>query len=396
MRSIRMIRWTLLPIAALLATAGMAHATSIHSVAITRTTGNNHAKQHVVGRLATPLQGTHYVYGWDGTCPDGIDVYQATGTGLSFVQNVSGFGCSGGTFFGAHHLAVVRTPANCLIFDDGDGNVYSFTIDASNGTLSSSPVSSAYVGGFPEDLAVSGSIVYESNSNTDNPSPTIDVLTVGDDCGLTLDSQNSTGAEDDINIAVSGASTIVSTDINSGDMVAYTLQENGTLAETAVTSGQIGAPDSVADTDIGSGHSLVFTGQALEGPPQTQGFIFSAGGFAPLPGSPQTSSDPNSSVGAAVALSVPNRLLLQGDVFSGQVGWDTLTGGRMTYAGDTSLAENEDPTELTVAGNELLVAQAYDGDVEACGLSSGGASHCRTVATLTGAGSGVGGSTAVF
>ncbi len=395
MRRSRMIRWTLLPIAPLLATAGMAHAAAHPEVGGFGTAWNNHAAPRVVGRLSTPAASGTYVYGWDGTCPDGIDVYKATGTGLSFVQNVSGFACSLGTFFGSHHLAVVRTPANCLMFDDGGGNVYSFTIDASNGTLSSSPVSSAYVGGFPEDLAVSGSTVYESNSNSENPSPSIDVLTVGAGCGLTLVSQNLTGYEDDVDIALANPTTVVSTDENSGDMVAYTLQPNKTLVETTKAPGQIRAPDSVAASDFGSGHALVFTGDAIESSPQTQGFVFSGSGFSPLPGSPQTSSDPNSKVGAAVAVSVPNRLLLQGDV-TGQIGWDTLTGGQMTYAGDTSLAHPDDPTELTVAGNQVLVAQVYNGDVEACGLAPSGVSHCRTVVTLTGAGSGLGGSTAVF
>ncbi len=405
MRRVRMMGLTAPALAAVMASAGMAHAAAPSSASRGRP-GRNHAAPHVVGRLPRPLgSGTDYIYAQDGTCPDGIDVYQVSGTGLSLIQNVRG-GCSENPYLGNHHLAVVKTPANCLMLTDGDGNVYSFTIDPSDGTLSPSPVGAVSVGGDPGDLAVSGSTVYESNSNSSNGHPTIDVLTVGDGCSLTLDSQNSTGSEDDINIALTSPTTVVSADANTGrrsgtarrrrDMVAYTLQEDGTLAETASGPGQIASPDSVAATGLGS-KSLVFTGQAVDGPPQTQGFVYSGSGFNPLPGSPLTSTDPNALDGAAVALSVPNGLLVQADNLTGQIGWDTLTGSRMAYAGDTLLAQNgADPTELTVLGNDLLVAQDDNGDLEACALAPSGVSNCRSIATLTGAGSGDSGSTAVF
>ncbi len=403
MRSIRMIRWTLLPLAALLASAAMAHAATHPGVGVFGRAWNNHAPARVVGRLPSTAKSGTYVYGWDGTCPDGIDVYKAEGTGLSFVQNVSISGsCGEGTWFGSHHLAVAKTPADCLIFTDGiegDGDVYSFTIDPSTGILSTSPVSTVTVGGFPEDLAVSGSTVFESNSNWSNPAPTIDVLTVGSGCSLTLDSQNSTGTEEDIDIALANPTTVVSTDQNSGDMVAYTLQPNKTLVETAASPGQIALPQGVATVGIDTGHALVYTGQAEEGVPQTQGFLYTGGGFNAVSGSPQTSGDPNTIDGPAVAVSRPDQLLVQANTLSSQVSWDTLssTGGNMTYGGDTSLAQTGDqPTQITVAGNLLLVAQSYNGDVEACSLATSGVSNCRTIATLTGAGSGKGGSVAVF
>jgi hypothetical protein len=298
-------------------------ATAAHAaqLGVSGPAGNNHRAAHVAGSLHASLgPGTHYLYAQDGTCPDGIDVYEVAGTGLANIQNVAA-GCEAGTFFGNHHLAVVRTPANCLIFSsDGDGNVYSFTINPSTGMLSTWPASSVTVGGFPGDLAVSGSTVFESNIF----GGTIDVLTVGSGCALTLRTQNSTGPEFDINIALANPTTVVSADLNSGDMVAYTLQPNDTLVETVNDPGQIANPDSVA---VLSGN--VYTGQATGGPPQTQGFSFDGTAYTPLAGSPQTSSDPSSINGAAVAGSTKNHLLAQADQYSGHIGWDSVTGTGM-------------------------------------------------------------------
>ncbi len=395
MRRSGVIRWALLPIA-LLASAGVAHAATPPAMTNLLGVGSNHAAPHVIGRLPASVgSGSHYIYGWDGTCPDGIDVYKVSGTTLTFVQNVSSVGCTTGTYFGSHHLAVVRTPSDCLEFTDGDGNVYSFTIDPGNGMLSTAPVSTAAVGGFPQDLAVSGSTVYESNSNDGNPAPTIDVLTVGSGCSLTLDSQNSTGREDDLDIALAGPSTVVSADFNSGDMVAYTLQANHTLAETTRDPGQLGAPWGVAAAKLGP-DSLVFTGQ-IGNPPSTQGFDLSHSAFTPLKGSPQTTTDPYSDDGAAVAVSVPNHLLVQADQISSQIAWDTVTRRGLAYAGNLSLPIFGDyPTELTVAGDDLLVAEGFRGDVDACALAPTGVSDCRSVLTLTGGRDGDGGSTAIF
>jgi hypothetical protein len=387
------------------------------------TAGNNHAATHVNNGLSASLgPGTHYIYAQDATCPDGIDAFQVSGTTLTHIQTV-GVGCSGSHFFGQHHLAVVRKPSNCLLLTDGDGNVYSFTIAPDSGLLSTSPASSANIGttDFPTthfpggDLVVAGSTVLVGRLGE------IDVLAVGGGCALTLESQNSTGSEIDVNLALYDAITVVSADANSGDMVAYTLQPNNTLMETANDPGQIFAsgtngsgPDSVAVV-----YGNVYTGEATDIPPHAQGFSFDGSRFTPVAGSPLQSADPLTSNGAAVAGSANNHILIQANQFSGQISWYSLAGGggRMSSGGDTPLqnpgaADHHcgssaaagcsdslpvlEPTQVTVAGNNLLVAQRSGGDLEDCALAPDNVYDCHSIATLTGAFSGVGGSAAIF
>jgi hypothetical protein len=192
----------------------------------------------------------------------------------------------------------------------------------------------------------------------------------------------------------------VSADAVTGDIVAYTLQPNHTLIETANDAGQIFAsglggsgPDSVAVV-----YGNVYTGEATNIPPRAQGFSFDGSSFTPLPGSPQTAA-PGTSNGAAVAGSATNHILIQANQFSGQISWYSLAGGGggMSPGGDTPLQNPPDvPTQVTVAGNNLLVAQRYGGDLEDCALAPNSVYNCHSIATLTGAGSGVGGSAAIF
>jgi hypothetical protein len=80
--------------------------------------GTNHAGAHVNNGLSASLgPGTHYIYAQDATCPDGVDAFKVSGTTLTHIQTV-GVGCSDSHFYGQHHLAVVRTPSNCLLLTD--------------------------------------------------------------------------------------------------------------------------------------------------------------------------------------------------------------------------------------------------------------------------------------
>ena len=366
-------------------------------VPATGTLGRSH-DNHAAARVRGSLSGTmgkkkksHFLYAEDGTCPDGIDVFKIEGTKLSHVQTVTGVGCSPNTYFGTHHLAVVTKPSHCLIYASvGDGFDYSFSITDKTGKLSKTPVSSVNVGGRPSDLAVSGSTVFESN-----PGNFIDVLQVGSGCKLTLLKQNLTGnSEVDYGIALTNSTTVVAADENQRLMVAYKLGSGGTLTEPIRQDGQIFDPQGIAVLKTSKGPH-VFTGQSTDVQPQTQGFTFTGTAFNPLKNSPQISSDETAENGAAVAVSGPNDLLAQA-FSSGQIGWDHLTATGMKYTSDTKLAKKDAPTELTVFKNTLFVAQAYGGDLESCKLAPNKVSGCHTVATLTGAGSGDGGSTAVF
>ncbi len=406
MRGIRTVRWALLPVAAALVWAGAAlaasahsrvgHATPARSIAALRVhgtrAGDNHAAARVLRHLSRPMgSGTSTLYAQDGTCPDGVDVYSVTGTAVTHIENVS-VGCSGGQYYGNQQLAVMTTPADCLLFNDEDGNVYSFTIDSLTGEIPSSPSSTVATGGNPGDLLVSGSTVYASDSANHE----LDVLTVGSGCALTLRSENSTGKEDDTNIALANPTTVVSADYTSGDLVAYTKQSNDTLVETANSPGQLENPDGAATQDLGSS-ALVFSGEVGTDPPQTQGSILHGSSFTPLKGSPAQAGDPGSSGGYFVALSSANRLLVQADVLSSQIGWYTVTGHGLSYGGDTYLARSGgQAAEFTIAGDDLLVPQALTGDVEACALATSGVSGCRMILRTTGAGHGNAASVAVF
>jgi hypothetical protein len=408
----------------LLQAAAHAGAAASNIGADSETAGNNHAAAQVNNGLNASLgPGTHYIYAQDGTCPDGIDAFKVSGTTLTNIQTV-GVGCSFSTFFGQHHLAVVRTPSNCLLFADGDGNVYSFTIAPNSGLLSTSPASTVKIDTLPTDtssprffggdLVVSGSTVFLGRTfGATEPLGEIDVLTVGGGCTLTLDSENPTGSELDVNFALYNPTTVVSADANSprdfpnpgdtdahsGDIVAYTLQPDNTLIETAHDHGQIpGAFPDTGPDGVAVLYGNVYTGQATSAPPLAQGFSFDGSSFTPVAGSPQT-ANPETSNGSAMAGSAGNHILIQANQFSGQISWYNLAGGggRMSSGGDTPL---QNPglraSQVTVAGNNLFVAQNHGGDLEDCALAPDSVSNCHSIATLTGAGSGVGGSAAIF
>lgn len=331
--------------------------------------------------------GTNYVYAEDGTCPDGIDVYKVTGKKLTHLQNVQ-VGCSETVYYGAHHVDVVRAPQDCLIYSSsGENTVYSFKIHPKTGELSAKPAGSVAVDD-PQDITSAGSTAFVSS-----PSASIDVLRVGSGCALTLTSENSTNDEQDVNIGLAGPTTVVSADIFSGDMVAYKLHKNGKLAEIASDPGQLPAPDGIA---VANGGRDVYTGSASGfNPAEAQGFSYVDNAFTPLPGSPQTSSDQSSKFGIAMVAATKYHLLAEGDI-SGQISWYKL-GRKMSYTGDTALADpTGQPTDFALRGDNLLVAQTYGGDLEDCTLATDNVSDCHTVATLTGAGSGNGGSVAIL
>jgi hypothetical protein len=367
----------------------------------------------VKGALRLAISGTHHLYADDGTSPNGIDVFTLSGSTVTFLQHVT-VGTNGRfAYFGAHHLAVTTftagSPAvsySCLAFADaGNGTVYSFQI-AGNGVLTASPISAVAVGGFPSDLAASGSVLFESNIGTTvGGRNTLDVLSFGPGCTLSLLHQTSTGSEQDTNIALINADQVTSADFNSGNLVIYSMGPGGVLTESAVQPGQITSfPDSVAVWNTITSSGMVtnaYTGQsAPNGPPQAQGYRLGAGPFDPLKGSPQTGGD-TSTDGAAVAVDSARKLLIQANNTSGQISWykltasSTATVGSITFGGDTPLALAGAPFSLAVFGSDLFVAQTFNGDVEDCALATTGVSGCHTIATLTGAGSGEAGSVAI-
>ena len=334
--------------------------------------------------------------GWD--LPDGIDVFRASGAGLSFFST-SRRGAPPAAC-GSHYLAVVTDPADCLVHSDaGDQQIDSFAIDPSTGQLGSMPVSSVDVGGEPGDLAVSGSMVFASSGGA-GPGFYIDVLTVGAGCSLTLDSVNpDEGDEYTYDIAVANPTTVISCDAEHGQMLAYTLQSNDTLVQTVASPDKICGGAGMVTTNVGT-HTLAFTGGGTALGIELEGFNFDGSAFTSLPGSPQKVEDQYAEA-TAVGLSLPNRLLVQsaaGPLADSQLSWDTLAGGVMRYyGGHTALPDSPVPIELTVAGNVILVAD-NSANLVACSLAPSGVSDCRVVATLTAPdpGHSNSGSTAIF
>lgn len=354
------------------------------------------AAGHVVGSLARPLAGGGgYIYAEDGTYPtDGITVYSVSGGAITDIQQVT-TGEQDGTFYGAENLAVVTQSGepDCLLAvndgtaGDDNGQISSFTI-GSNGELSAA-VSTLDIDGYSDDVAVDGTTAYVSDSNSYTADPSLLVYSVGTGCSLTYDSATSTGSEAD-GVITNVGSTVVSTDYNSGDMVAYTNSGN-VLTESVNNAGELGGPQGVVALSKGS-TTNVYTGQVAD-PGNTQGFRFTGSAFNNLTGSPVSGEECN---GASVNGSVTYRLLVQANQCSGTITWDTLTPSAMAYGGETSMENTgADPTQLTVVDANLLVAGAYDGDVEDCALSTHGVTNCHTIITLPGAGSDYSGSTAV-
>lgn len=349
------------------ASTGLASPSNAQSVPAHRA---NSAAVRVLGNLPASVGHTAYIYADGNTCPNGIDVFEVQGGTVTNIQNLD-VGCSNGTSFGVHYL-LVGGGGNCLVFsDDGDAQVDSFTIDPTTGMLSSSPVSSVSVGGDPGDLAQIGATIIESNTGLS----TLDTLSLGSGCTLTLEQQNSTGAQSDETIATQG-SYVLTADGNSGGMFVYKLSAGGVLTQTYTTPGQISSPNGIATLG-----SRVYTGQVTGSPPQVQGFAISRTGLSGLSGSPVTDGNPSSSDGPAVA-TWSGGLVLQAETLSSGIAW--YAPSPMSYGGDVTLPAGAFPSQLVVVGNNVLTSMAIGGDLEACGVSAAGLSGCRTIATLSG------------
>src|SRR5262249_29260632 len=138
---------------------------------------------------------------------------------------------------------------------------------------------------------------------------------INHDCSLTALMVNSTGGEQDINIAALHGPNIVSSDFNSSAVVTYRLDTTtGALTEINSVAGAISSPDSeavqVKSTPSGTVIN-VFTGQATFAPPEAQAAQTDLNGsfLNQFSGSPATDGDPGASNGIGVMVS--GGLLLQ-------------------------------------------------------------------------------------
>jgi hypothetical protein len=334
--------------------------------------------------------GTHYLYAEDGTCPDSIDVYKI-GKSLTHVGNFPNDGCGNQGYFGTSSIAVTGTNSvhgPCLVYISQSGYVDSFPINA-DGSLGSEVSHVPTVGNaLPADVVISsdGKFAYVSDSSID-----LESYGIGAGCALTFLKAAPT-TELYISFALDGT-RLIAPDTNTGNIDTWTLGPNGSITFLASAPGQISRPDSIAlqikHTKSGT-VTNVFTGQAVISAPQAQGGQYNkkTGAFAFLTGSPAT--DPNGSDGAAVFFDGKDSFLIQGEQLSGTLAsYSVSVGtpgvvGSISFKSETPLAvKTNAPSDFAPLGSTLFVDARYNGDIEACHLSPGGASGCASVAVMT-------------
>lgn len=327
-----------------------------------------------VSALDTSSSGTHYLYVDDGTNPDSIDVYK-TGKTLTHVGNYPTGGAVSTAYFGASIIAV--TPG-CLIYGDGNGFVDSFPINT-DGSLGTQ-VSHIAVSGVPSDIHIKKgtSTVY-----VNIPGNEIASFGLGSGCTLTSESSVATSSYFMVNFGIAGK-VLLAPDLNTTSLVSYSLGTGGSITALNTVSGQVQGPDGVAVQKMPSGAFHVFTGQAIFGPPAAQAgkLNSSTGAITFMNGSPAT--DPNGNNGAGVTFNTTNHILIQGEQFSGTLANYTVVKGTISFVSETTMAvSGESPSNFAQLNAKLFVSMIYNGDVEACTLTSSGATGCKTVATLT-------------
>jgi hypothetical protein len=186
-----------------------------------------------------------------------------------------------------------------------------------------------------------------------------------------------------VNFGIAGK-VLLAPDLNTSTIATYTLGTGGAITALNTVTGQISGPDSVAVQKLPSGAFHVYTGQATGSAPQAQGgkLNSSTGAITFLKGSPAT--DPSGSNGASVTFDKTHHILIQGEQFSDTLANYTVVKGTLSFKSETTMAvSGESPSDFAQLNSKLFVSMVYNGDVEACTLTSTGATGCKTVATLT-------------
>lgn len=317
---------------------------------------------------------THYLYVDDGTNPDSIDVFKI-GTKLTHVGNYPTGGYVNEVIFGATNLAVTT---GCLVYGDGIGFVDSYPINA-NGSLGTQ-ISHIATSGAPSDIHI------KKNTGTVYVNiPDTEIASYGISSGCTLTAESSVptygynfftfGIADDV---------LLAPDTNSSTLATYTLGSGGTITALSTVTGQYANPNSVAIEKSNSTFH-VFTGKATLNIPQVQGGILntSTGAITFMNGSP--ASDFNGADGASVTFDTMHHILIQGEQESSTLANYSTANGTLRFLNETHMAvSGEAPTNFAQLNTTLFVSMApFIGNVEACTLTSYGATRCMSVARLT-------------
>lgn len=398
----RFLRFTLTTAALLFLlvfSTGTVGATTLKQSALSPVSG-------VVAHHSTPRQlhdtkltfstskGTHYLYADDGTCPDSIDVYNI-GVTLTHVGNYPTTGCNSFFGFGGSSIAIAAgnsTHGPCLIYGNrasaptNNGFLASYPLNADGSLNSEASQVNTASGGTPVDVVVTanGNVAYEDSEGVD-----IESFGIGARCALTRLHAISATSQNSITLALLG-SDLLTTDLNSNNIIIYKLGSNGSISLLETVVGQISFPDSIAfQTYVKNRqqHYRIFTGQVAYGPPQVQGgdFAKGKGTITFLQGSP--ASDPGGAGGATVIFDTTHDFLIQGEQFSDSLANYRVNASGLTFVSETHLAHNNtQPSAFAQLGTTLFVDGVYYGDIEACSLTSSGATNCATVATLSNSG----------
>jgi hypothetical protein len=355
-----------------------------------RPNGSGHTALHLSNSsISLPIG--HFLYVDDGSCPDLIDVYRTTASGLVHIGAFFSGGCGSSTLFGTQDMAV--TPANgahlvpCLVYTDlFHGLVESFPINA-NGSLGSRVSHLANFDPIDVHISSDGNLVYVDSRPSSGS--ILSSYSLGTACALTALTTLST-THFYVSFALASLSDLVTVDSKTGTIDTYALTPIGGISLLNSVPGQIGvnfssAPDSVAVQTTGGPD--VFTGQASLSRPEAQGGQENlvTGAISFLTGSPASDTNPFSKNGAATLFDNSDALLVQGEQYSNSLAVYSVTAGNMAFKEETHLNPfgGGEPSAFAQLSNVLFVNTDFFGDVEACNLSSAGASGCVTVAILT-------------
>lgn len=357
------------------ATAPHASSNRANLIAAPRHTAPVHLN---VSALDMSTSGTHYLYVDDGTSSDAIDVYRI-GKTLTHVENFPTGGSIFSNPYGASNIAATK---GCLLYGDGSAYLDSFPINA-DGSLGTQVSHIKTYGAPPSDIHIKGSIAYVNIPNFDLLS-----FSIGTGCVLTPLHSLTLYSEYCLQFTIVG-DDLVTVDTNTGNIDTFALGANGSITPKKFVRSQISTPEGVAIQTVKTSTGTVyriFTGQGTAGAPQVQGghFQLRTGSVNYLKSSPAT--DPNGVNGATVIVDNADKILIQGEQSSGTLANYSIKGG-VSFLSETSMAvSGEAPSLFAQLGSTLFVDMLYNGDIEACHLSSSGASNCHTVATLTNTG----------
>lgn len=336
--------------------------------------------------------GTHYLYAdegngpWDSK-PDNIEVFSITSSGSSHQQTKATGANQTIGLYGSNTLAIAPQNSkhgDCLLLADYAGFVDSFSILANHRVSSEvSHLADPISGGTPGDVHVStsGNLAYVADVTS-----SLSSWHIGAGCVLTAASTVSAGGgKGYYNLAPVNATRLVAPDENNSTIDTFSLTSTGGM--TLLNSVQSQVPFAGGVTVSSGG---VFTGSTVAGPPsyaEAGQYVPSTGAVTFINGSP--ASDPTGHVGAAVLFDPTNRYLIEGNAESGTLANYSVLGSPPTLAftSETPLAvAGGFPDQLTVLGATLIVNGRLNGDIEACQLTSGGASGCTTLVTLVNTG----------